>query len=179
MAVTVTNVVILTYNHSISGRVRLMEQRLSDLLNDRREVVIRVLDAAVTRLVHPSKIVDHQKVAVVDKEHVLLVFESSEVKVASSTRPFAFTTKRRHEVFMLVHSIEVSGVVHTSGNMDVLELHRLVAATGEHFIPITDAAVSLPIFDFKKEAGVLVNVHHIHYIAKLAPPEAPAAEHEA
>jgi len=168
--VTETNVVVLTYNHSISGRVQLTDQRVSDLLNDRREVVIRVQDAAVTRLVHPAKVVDHQKVAVVDKEHILLVFESAEHKVASSTRPFAFTTKRHHAVFMLVHSIEVSGVVHTSGNMDVLELHRLMAVSGEHFIPITDATVALPIFDFKKEAGVLVNVHHIHYIAKLAPP---------
>ena len=54
MPSTETNVVILTYNHSISGRVRLTDQRLSDLLNDQREIVIRVHDAAVTRLVHPS-----------------------------------------------------------------------------------------------------------------------------
>jgi hypothetical protein len=170
MAVTETNVVVLTYNHSVSGRVRLTDQRLSDLLNDHREVVIRVHDASVARLVHPSRVVDNHKIAVLDKEHVLLVFESSEHKVASSTRPFAFTTKRRHDVFMLVHSIEISGVLHTSGTMDVLDLHRLVAVSGEHFIPVTDAAVALPIFDFKKEAGVLVNVQHIHYIAKLPEP---------
>ena len=176
MPITKTNVVILTYNHSISGRVRLTDQRLSDLLNDRREVVIRVQDAAVTRLVHPAKVVDHQKVAVVDKEHVLLVFESAEHKVASSTRQFAFSAKRPHSVFMLVHSIEVSGMVHTSGSLDVLDLHRLVAVSGEHFIPITDAKVALPIFDFKKEAGVLVNVHHIHYIAKLPPPPETSSE---
>jgi hypothetical protein len=83
--------------------------------------------------VHPAKVVDHQKVAVVDKEHVLLVFESAEHKVASSTRPFAFTAKRHHAVFMLVHGIEVSGVVHTSGTMDVLELHRLLAALWRAF----------------------------------------------
>lgn len=176
MALTETNVVILTYNHSISGRVRLSEQRLSDLLNDRREMVMRVLDAAVTRLVHPSRVVDHQKVAVVDKEHVLLVFESAEHKVTSSTRPFAFTTKQRHDVFMLVHSIEVSGVVHTAGAMDVLDLHRLMTVTGEHFLPVTHATVSLPIFDFQKNAGVLVNATHIHYIAKVTAPEAAPAK---
>ena len=166
-----TSVVVLTYNHSISGRVRLFDQRLSDLLNDHREMVIRVLDAAVTRMVHPSKVVDHQKVAVVDKAHVLLVFESAEHKVASTTRPFAFTSKKRHEVFMLVHSIEVSGIVHTAGTMDVLDLHRLVTVTGEHFLPVTDATVALPIFDFQKKAGVLVNAQHIHYVAKMTAPE--------
>jgi hypothetical protein len=170
MAITESNVVVLTYNHSISGRVRLNDQRLSDLLNDHRETVVRVHDATVTRLVHPSKVVDHQKVAVVDKEHLLLVFETAEHKVASSTRPFAFTSKRHFAVFMLVHSIEVSGVLHTSGSLDVLELHRLVAVSGERFLPITDATVALPVFDFKKEAGVLVNVRHIHYIAKLPTP---------
>lgn len=175
MAVIDTNVVVLTYNHSISGRVRLFDQRLSDLLNDRREMVIRVQDAAVTRLVHPSRIVDHQKLAVVDKAHVLLVFESAEQKVASTTRPFAFTTKQRQEVFMLVHSIEVSGVVHTSGTMDVLDLHRLVTVTGEHFLPVTNASVALPIFDFQKKAGVLVNAEHIHYIAKVTAPESVPA----
>ena len=143
MPITETNVVILTYNHSIAGRVRLTDQRLSDLLNDHREAVIRMQDAAVTRLVQPSKVVDHQKVAVIDKEHVLVVFESAVQNVASSTRPFAFATKRHHAVFMLVHSIEVSGIRHTSGSMDVLELHRLVAVSGERFIPITDATVAL------------------------------------
>ena len=67
-------------------------------------------------------------------------------------------------------------MVHTSGSLDVLDLHRLVAVSGEHFIPITDAKVALPIFDFKKEAGVLVNVHHIHYIAKLPPPSEASSE---
>ena len=47
--------------------------------------------------------------AVVDKAQLLLVFESAEHKMASTTGPFAFTTKQRHEVFMLVHGIEVRG----------------------------------------------------------------------
>jgi hypothetical protein len=176
MAVTETDVVVLTYNHSISGRVRLTDQRLSDLLNDYREDVVRVHDSTVARLVHPSKVVDTHKIAVLDKKHVLLVFESSEHKVASSMRPLSLSTKRRHNVFMLIHGIEVSGVLHTSGTMEVLYLHRLVAVSGEHFIPITNAAVALPIFDFTKEAGVLANVDHIHYIASLPEPTPDSAD---
>ena len=34
--------------------------------------------------------------------------------------------------------------------MDVLDLHRLVTVTGEHFLLVTDATVALAIFDFQK-----------------------------
>jgi hypothetical protein len=160
------NVVVLTYYHSITGRLLLRGQRLSDFLNDRRETVIRLHDSVVSRLNNPAKIVSRDDTAVLHKDHVVIVFETAQPTVPAEKRAFAFTLKQAHEVFLIMESIEVRGFMYTKGNFDVLEIHRFIATSGESFVPITDATVTLPDLNFSKQTGVMVNVHHIHYIAK-------------
>jgi hypothetical protein len=166
MATTYADVVVFTRYHSFSGRVTLRDQRLSDMMNDRRETVMQVANAAIARLSAPSKVVNQHKVAVLGKEHVALIFEVAEQPTASLKRPYAFTLKQAFDVFLVLESLEVRGVMHTTGNFDVLELHRLVAVSGDKFMPVTDATVTLPGMDFQKRSGVLVNVNHIHSISK-------------
>ena len=167
MATTYVDVVVFTRYHSFTGRVSLREQRLSDMMNDRRETVMNVTDAAIARLSAPSKVINQHSVAVLGKEHISLIFELSEKSTGSLKRPYAFTLKRAFDVFLVVEALEVRGVMHTTGNFDVLELHRLVAVSGDKFLPVTGATVALPGMDFQKRSGVLVNVNHIHSISKM------------
>jgi hypothetical protein len=167
MPTTVEPVVVLTSFHSFSGTVTLHDQRLSDMLNDRRDTVVEVTDAAVARISQASKVIDHHNIAVIRKDHVVMVFEVSDQSMRTAKRPYAYTLKRSYEVFLAMEGLEVRGVMHTTGNFDVLELHRLVAVSGDKFMPVTDASVTLPNLDFRKQGGVLINVHHIHSISKI------------
>ena len=167
MATTNVNVVVFTRFHSFTGYVTLRDQRLSDMMNDRRETVMHITDVAIARLSAPSKVVNQQKVAVLGKEQISLIFELSEKGTDSLKRPYAFTLKRAFDVFLLVEAFEIRGTMHTTGNFDVLELHRLVAVSGDKFLPVTKATVALPGMDFQKRSGILVNVNHIHSISKI------------
>jgi len=159
-------IVVITASHSISGTVLVRDQRLSDLLNDRRDSVVHVLDAVVTRLGQARKI-ENAKEAIVAKDNLVIVFEQKEQATTTAKRPFAYTVKQQYEVFLLCEGLEVRGTMYSRGNLDVLELHRFVATSGERFVPVTGAVVTLPGGQaFQKQAGVLVNVARIHFISK-------------
>lgn len=166
MSINDASVVVLTFYHSITGHVSLRGQRLSDYLNDRRESVIRLSEVSVSRLNNPAKVITRDSNAVISKDHAVMVFETSQAAVPAERRAYAFTLKQMHEVFLIMESIEVRGSIHMKGNFDILEIHRFVATSGDKFVPITQATVTLPELSFSKESGVLINVQHIHYIAK-------------
>lgn len=159
-------IVVLTRSHSVSGSVLVRDQRLSDLLNDRRDSVIHVLDAVVTPLSQNRK-VEQARQAILSKDNALLIFEQQDQAPVTAKRPFAFTVKQQYETFLLVRGFEVRGTMYSRSNLDVLELHRFVATSGEWFVPVTSATVTLPSGQtFQKSAGVLLNVAGIEFISK-------------
>jgi hypothetical protein len=169
MAISEANVVVLTYFHSITGHLSLRGLRLSDFLNDRRESVIRLSNVSVSRLSSPAKVITRDDLAVLNKDHVVMVFETTQPAVTTEKRTYAFTLKQAHDVFLIMESVEVHGIIHMKGSFDALEIHRFIATSGEAFVPVTEATVTLPDLNFSKQTGVMVNVHHIHYIAKTKP----------
>jgi hypothetical protein len=132
--------------------------------------VVRLRDVAITRLDNPARVIAHDASAVVNKDHAIIVFEGTLAAVPSERRPYAFTLKQSHAVYLIAKNIEVRCVMHTAGNLDVYDLHRLVATSGERFIPVTQATVSAAQLEFTRASGVIVSVQHIHYIAKVEPP---------
>ncbi len=162
-------IVVLTRSHSVSGSVLVRDQRLSDLLNDRRDSVIHVLDAVVTPLSQGRK-VEQARQAILSKDNALVIFEQQEQAMVTAKRPFAYTVKQQYETFLLVRGFEVRGTMYSRSNLDVLELHRFVATSGEWFVPVTNAIVMLPSGQaFQKPTGVLLNVAGIEFISKKDP----------
>ena len=170
-------IVALTNSHSVTGTVILRDQRLSDLLNDRRDSVIQVFEATVTGNASARKI-QESKNAVLSKDNIVLLFEQSDVSTGSLKRPYAYTLKQRHDVFLISQGIEIRGTMYSKGDFDVVELHRLIATSGERFVPVTEARIALPSGQvFTKKAGVLVNAAHVNFISKadqVAPSPAPS-----
>src|SRR6266852_7837358 len=119
------NIVVLTFFHSITGYLALGGQRLSDFLNDRRETVIRLQDISVAHLNNAAQVIERNEMAVIHKDHAVIVFETQQTDTASSRRPHAFTLKPAHDVFLIMESVEVRGVMHTASKFDILELHRM------------------------------------------------------
>lgn len=161
---TVYQVVILTARHSISGEITLQDQRLSDFLNDRRETTMRLVNTQVARLSDPSKVIQRNPEAVIPKSLIILAFEPPQKAIPPSKRLFGYVRKQQHEVFLVLEGMEVHGVLHTTGELD---LRRYLATTTDSFLPITRATVYLDVSDryVIEQEAILVNARWIRYIA--------------
>jgi len=160
------DVVILTADHSFSGQLVLRDQRLSDFLNNRQNTFIVLRKVSVSRLNDPSKVLEQDSHAVVAKDAVLIAFEPPQQTVQASHRLFAHVAKERTDVFIALEGMEVRGVLHSSGQ---LELDRIIATPNEPFIPLTNATVTLQAntrFVIQQDT-VMINVHEIRYLGKM------------
>jgi hypothetical protein len=161
---TIYQVVILTARHSISGALALQDQRLSDFLNDRRDTSMRLLDTQVARLNEPSKIIQRNADAVVLKSMIAIAFEPPQKAIPPSKRLFGYVRKQQYEVFLILEGLEVHGILHTTGDLD---LRRFLATTPDSFLPITRATVYFDANDryVIEQDAILVNARMIRYIA--------------
>ena len=160
--------VVLTPQHRIVGDLALRDQRLSDFLNDRRESVIRLVNASVSRASEPDAAVERHATAVIHKRGALVVFGIADPSPTSSQRLYARVAKQTHEVLLAVDSLEVRGRLHTSGGLDAAEIQRLTSPR-DSFLPITDAVVSVDGMhehDIRQDT-LMVNIEHIRFVARV------------
>lgn len=175
-APNLTDVVVLASDHSMNGSVDLHDQRLSDFLNDVRQVVIELQNATVARLNVPGKPFGRHPSAVVPKSNIVVAFEMGEKKAPGTRRFYRYVNKDRYPVFIAAEGIEVRGMIHAIGKLD---LHALLSGREAKFIPITNAVVSFSAserFLIRKDT-VLINVNQIRFIAQAEAEsgETPAA----
>jgi hypothetical protein len=157
-------VVIFTDQHSISGEIFLHDQRLSDFLNDRREMNILLRKASVARLENPGKVMEKDLVCVLPKSGIVLGFEPPQ-KVTLPRR-FLKYPKERYNVFLILDGMEVRGEVHTRGSLDLL---RVLTESDNSFLPFTKATVTIeayPNFVLRQET-VVVNTQRIRFIGEV------------
>ncbi len=161
---TIYQVVILTARHSISGEITLQDQRLSDFLNDRRETTMRLTNTQVARLSDPSKIIQRNPEAVIPKALISVAFEPPQKAIPPSRRLFGYVRKQQHEVFLMLEGLEIHGILHTTGELD---LRRCLATVIDSFMPITRATVYLDVSDryVIEQEAILVNTRWVRYIA--------------
>jgi hypothetical protein len=171
---TTYQVVILTARHSISGEIQLQDQRLSDFLNDRRDTSMRLLNTQVARLTEPSKIIQRHAEAVVLKQAAVVAFEPPQKAIPPSKRLYGYVKKTPYEVFLVLEGMEVYGVLHTPGELD---LRRFLATTADSFLPITRTTVLLDANDryVIEQDAILVNARLIRYIAPIEAAPKPGA----
>lgn len=162
------NAVLFTPLHSVTGIVSAKEQRLSDLLNDPRESVVRLRNAKLYRQSEPGRVIAEHAVAFIPKEEIAIAFEPVPREDLSPKRLYSFVRKQQNQVFIVMDGFEVSGVLHTLSQMESFDIHDLIAGRKVMFLPVTQAQVIFATDDrylIKREA-IIVNVQHIHYIAK-------------
>ncbi len=161
--------VVLTPRHRITGHFALREQRLSDFLNDKHDSVIRLEGATVARLTDSDMVIEERAIAVIHKRGALAVFGLDDPTMTLTMRTYARVGKRTHEVLLAVDALEVRGRLHTSGALDAVGIHQLMTQPGaDHFMPVTDAVVSVdsdPAHDIRRDA-IMVNRSHVLFIAK-------------
>ena len=163
---SIYHIVLLTTRHSISGELTLTEQRLSDFLNDRRDTAFTLRKTQVARLNEPSKILQRHAESVIPKAWVVAAFEPPQKENSESNRLYGYVPKMRHEVFLILEGMEVRGTLHTPGGLD---LRRLLATTGDSFVPITQAVVRFFENDryVIEQNAIMVNTHLIRYIGTV------------
>jgi hypothetical protein len=164
--VVADQVVILTEHHSISGELRLHDQRLSDYLSDRRESTLRLFNAKVARLNDPAKIIQQQEQAIVLKSWIVVVFEPPQGSVPFAKRLYGYVRKQQYGVFLVLDGMEVRGTLHTPGELD---LKRFLSTVSDGFLPITQATVTMFANEnvVVEQDAILVNARLIRYIAQV------------
>lgn len=163
-----TDVVLLSSDHSMNGSVDLHDQRLSDFLNDVRQTVVELNKATVARLNAPGKPFGRHPLAVVPKSNIVVAFEMGEKKAPVTKRFYSYVNKGKYPIFIAAEGIEVRGMIHALGKLD---LHALISGREAKFIPITSALVSFSTserFLIRKET-VLINVSQIRFMGQAEP----------
>lgn len=162
------NLVILTARHFLSGEMLFRDQRLSDFLNDRRDSVISLRNVQVARLSEPGKILQTHPAAIVPKAWAIVAFEPPQKAIPSAKRFFGYVKKQTHDVFMVLEGMEVRGILHTPSDLD---LRRIITSSGDSFLPITQALVTLYANDrfVIEQEAIMVNAQLIRYLAKIEP----------
>ena len=161
-----SDVVILTPRHSISGQMTL-DQRLSDFLNDRRDTAISIRNTKVARLNDPSRILQQHNESVIPKSWAVVIFEPPQKETMAMQRLFGYVPKVRHEVFLVLEGMEVRGMLHTPGELD---LRRMLATNSDSFVPITQAVVTLYENDryVIEQDTIMVNIRLLRYIGTIS-----------
>jgi hypothetical protein len=162
-----TKVVFFTQGHAVTGMVHIHDLRLSDFLNDRREKNILLRDATVARLQNPAIILQRTQVSIIPKSGIILAFEPSK-NIIPPTRRFMKYHKEKYEVFIIMYGMEVRGETHVQGSFDLL---KIMADSGESFLPITQASVSIEANSnllIQREA-VMINIQRIRFIGEIQP----------
>lgn len=167
---TIYNVVCLTARHSIAGDLVLQDQRLSDFLNDRRDTAFTLSNTRIARLSDPSRVLEQHAESVVPKAWVVVAFEPPQKAIPQGKRLFGYVQKQRYQVYLILEGMEVRGTLHTPGGLD---LRRLLATSGDGFLPITQAVVNL--YDNDKyiieQDAIMVNSRLVRYVGAMPEPK--------
>jgi hypothetical protein len=165
-------IVIFTHQHSISGGIFLHEQRLSDFLNDRREMNVALHNASVARLENPGKVLKRTTESLVPKSGIVLAFEPPQKSIQLPQRFIKKYPKDKHEVYLILDGMEVHGEVHVPG---VFAQLQFLTDAGDSFLPLTHATVTIeanPNFLLRQEA-VMINPRHIRFFGETEPKNTP------
>jgi hypothetical protein len=169
--------VLLTTPRLVTGLLGHPEERLSDALNRPLESVLRMTNATLGRLGNVGANLP-VSVAVIPKAHIAVVYPEREVHAPADRRMRAYVPKQATEVFMLTAGLRIRGHAHAAGQLDPIQLHKLVLEQGDKFIALTQAWLAVDIEGTtEREVGlVLVNIRHIQFVAPLAPGLGPQSE---
>ncbi len=168
------NVVLLTRYHTLMATVDLRDRRLSDILNDEQHSALPLRDVRVARLTAPSKLLDQHPHAILNKEQIILAFET-QARTQTAKRLYGYVKKVAHHVYLILDEVEVHGYIHTTGGLELPDIHRFIVTQREHFLPVTQAIINFSSDErfVIRQDSIIVNLQRLHYIAKIA--EAPVA----
>ena len=158
-------VIIFTPRHSISGEIALREKRLSDHINERGDSSLFLRNVSISRLEEPGMILHKLVNAVVPKHGIVLLFEPPQLVAPPSQRFYSYVETVKTDVFLVVDRMEVRGILHTKGSVDV---RRYLATLPDTFLPITQANVLFGA-SYKlllTQDTILVNSQHIRFLGQ-------------
>jgi hypothetical protein len=159
--------VLLTSSRSVAGLLDHGDARFSDALKNPLESIVRLTEATLGRIgnLDANEPVD---TAVIPKNHVALVYAPAEANAPAERRLSGYVPKQTTELIVLVAGLRVRGHGHAAGELDPVELHRLVADGANRFVVLTDAHMALDVEGMTERAiGVaMLNARHIQFVAR-------------
>jgi len=141
------------------------DQRLSDFLNDSRDTSVMLRNSTVARLENPAKIIERTNISFQPKTGIVLAFEPPQ-KGPPAPQRFMKYPKQQYDVFIITDGMEIRGMVHMIGALDLL---HMLANPPAPFAPITKTTVTIrenPDF-LLKDVTILLNIPLIRFIGEV------------
>ena len=158
--------VLLASPRMVTGTLAARDARLSDVLNNRLESVVRLQNAHLGRYGNQSPN-DPVSVALVPKQQIVVAYEAGDGE--APTRVFSsLVPKERTDLLLLAAGLRITGTGHGLGRFDAGELQKVVHGTEDHFLPVTNATLALNVEGVRSIPlpFLLLNVRHLEFIAR-------------
>ncbi len=165
---------LFTTDHVIRGYVETGGERLSDMLNNRKESSVLITEAYMMRLLNvgktaPARIFE----ASVEKQFILFARPVAQDLTHKSL--FRRTTRQIYRIAVNLPAFEIQGSIHTTGSLDI---QRILIERPEDFIPLTAATARYMLNPrLVIQSSILVfNKAHVRLIAEILSDDAPRGE---
>ncbi len=134
-----------SHAHRLSTQINVYNQPLSDQLNDPRVSWIELDIAYLSRIERPGEIIADYALSALRKDQIVLamITGSTEGAVKKVAHTSGFYMKRQHQVLVATGAFEITGWIELVGKVD---LHSLLIATSERFMPVLNAAATVSFF---------------------------------
>lgn len=149
-----------THSYRVSGSVDVRHRKLTDQLEDHTTAFLQLEDAYISNIEHPADIVASHASSVLRKDKITAAVVAREEDGLPRKYTYgSYLGAYLPQVFLVVPSFEVQGVLRLSGKQD---LRAVLTGTGR-FIPILDGQMSSSVRPDVSFAGevILVNKAHV------------------
>lgn len=163
---------IFTVDHAIRGFIETGGERLSDVMNNRKQSSVLLSDAYMIRLFNAGSTAK-AKIAEANIDKSQILFARPVQADLTHKSLYRRATRQLYQVALNLPSFEIRGVIHLTGKFDVA---RVLIERPEDFIPITNCRATY-VFNPRLEIAAnifVVNKQRITVIAEIkAEPASP------
>jgi hypothetical protein len=164
---TSLEVELFTVDHAIRGYIETGGERLSDVMNNRKQSSAFLNDAYMIRLFNAGNAAKARLAqASVDKSQILFARPVQADLTHKSL--YRRATRQLYQVAVNLPSFEIRGVIHLTGKFDIA---RVLIERPEDFIPITNCRATY-MFNPRLEIAAnifVINKQRITLIAEIKP----------
>jgi len=137
---SLSEAIFVTADHFIFGKIITAPRCFSDVLNDPMVSYILLLEAELTRLKEPRKIVATFPEMLLAKTHILMAIVTQEPLDDTQRQLHRYTRRKPGRISVCIPPYEVEGVGYLEKGA---ALHAILSAEAREFLPLTEAIITL------------------------------------
>jgi hypothetical protein len=158
---------LLTTNHYIFGQIKVANTGLIGTLSDPNTSHLEILDASISRIVKPDKVVNYAPILWVVKQHLVAACLNKKEYVGSPTLlRGGYSHLTQYPMQLATPNFEVQGTLEWSGRF---EFSVIMGDGTSPFLVLYDAELSAPLFPALqiKSPVILLNRNFVNLLSSV------------